>query len=356
MRTAEEIARARAVPIATLISRGHKLRRQSRSEWAGPCPRCGGTDRFSINTGKNCWHCRGCKPPDVPGDPIGLVMHLHRISFPQAVEMLIGPEAKRAHGLEEPVTASKCSEPTTNVCSEPSRTVALAGRLWREAGPIVGSPGQVYLERWRGITELPPDVHGVLRFHPRVPFGQEHGQKAWRACIVCLFRGVVSNQATGIHRVAISNDGKPHPILGPKGEQIKRLGLGIKQGSAIKLWSDAEVSTALTVGEGFETVLAATQITHRGTLLQPAWAMVDAENLRALPVLPGIEFLTVLSDADDWKERGKGSGVWYQPGQDAARQCAKRWAAGGVPAEVLTPDRLGHDFNDLIKQIRAGVS
>ena len=44
----EQIARARAADIADIASRvGAKLKRVTATEWAGPCPACGGVDRFS---------------------------------------------------------------------------------------------------------------------------------------------------------------------------------------------------------------------------------------------------------------------------------------------------------------------
>ena len=52
------IERAGAVPIEDeLARRGFHLR--GKIERAGPCPVCGGTDRFSINTEKQLWNCRG---------------------------------------------------------------------------------------------------------------------------------------------------------------------------------------------------------------------------------------------------------------------------------------------------------
>ena len=53
------------------------------------------------------------------------------------------------------------------------------------------------------------------------------------------------------------------------------------------------------IGEGLETVAAAaTRVEHRGTLLQPAWALIDSANLSGFPILAGIEALTVLVDHD----------------------------------------------------------
>ena len=62
------IERAKAVPIEQELGRrGIKLNGKTNRE--GPCPRCGGTDRFSINTHKKLWNCRGC---NVGGDIIEL--------------------------------------------------------------------------------------------------------------------------------------------------------------------------------------------------------------------------------------------------------------------------------------------
>jgi hypothetical protein len=56
------IDRAKAVRIeAELKHRGITLEGSARkAEWAGACPICGGTDRFSINTKKQVFFCRGC--------------------------------------------------------------------------------------------------------------------------------------------------------------------------------------------------------------------------------------------------------------------------------------------------------
>jgi hypothetical protein len=89
------VERARAVPIEQEISRrGIKLKRDSKTEFVGPCPHCGGDNRFSINTSKQVFHCRHCKPKDIAGDVIGLVMFLDGVEFLPAVERLAGPRPK----------------------------------------------------------------------------------------------------------------------------------------------------------------------------------------------------------------------------------------------------------------------
>jgi hypothetical protein len=81
------IEQARNVPIEDVIARhGIKLRR-SGQERIGPCPKCGGTDRFSINNAKGVFNCRGCQHG---GDVIALVEFLDDVDFPKAIETLTG--------------------------------------------------------------------------------------------------------------------------------------------------------------------------------------------------------------------------------------------------------------------------
>ena len=321
----EMLERARARDITAELG-GHfsKLRQiRSTPEYVGACPKCGGDDRFSINVKKQCWHCRHCKPADVKGDVIGLIQFLDGCDFVTAVERLSGERAEQQRG-----GCSAEREPR-RARDEDTGSIEAARRLWREAGPLEGTLGVTYLERDRGIFGLPPA--DVLRFHPHCISGKDNaGKWQFHPCIIALYRDLISNEPTGVHRIALRPDGK----------LIRRMGLGGKQGSAVKLWQDVDVGAGLAIGEGVESVLAAAMhVEYRGTLLRPAWSLIDAGNLQAFPILPGIEHLTVLADAD---ENGRG--------QDAARSCAKRWAEAGRTAEVLIPDELGQDFNDIARQ------
>lgn len=107
----------------------------------------------------------------------------------------------------------------------------------------------------------------------------------------------------------------------------------------IRLWPDEEVDLGVVIGEGVETTLsAATRIEHKGTLLQPAWAAGFAGNMARLPVLAGIDALTLLVDNDE-------SGA----GQRAAEECSSRWTAAGREVIRLVPRQARADFNDLIE-------
>jgi Toprim domain len=69
----------------------------------------------------------------------------------------------------------------------------------------------------------------------------------------------------------------------------------------------------------------------------PAWAVGDAGELAAFPVLNGVESLTILVDHDR-------SGT----GQGAAVTCSARWTSAGREVFRLVPHQVGADANDLL--------
>jgi phage/plasmid primase-like uncharacterized protein len=82
-------------------SKGVRLKKAGTAEWEGPCPMCGGTDRFSINTKKQVFNCRKC---GAKGDVIDFVMWLSGCDKVEACEQLTGlprPDRTRDETLEE---------------------------------------------------------------------------------------------------------------------------------------------------------------------------------------------------------------------------------------------------------------
>src|SRR5215472_12355695 len=101
-------AKARSVRIEDECSRrGIKLNGARKTERYGPCPKCGGEDRFALNTKKQVFNCRGC---GARGDTIALVQFLDGVDFAHACETLTGepppkPNGKHGAGLRKVVTA-----------------------------------------------------------------------------------------------------------------------------------------------------------------------------------------------------------------------------------------------------------
>jgi phage/plasmid primase-like uncharacterized protein len=301
----QEIAEARDVAvIAELNERGFNKFKKAGLERIGPCPTCGGTDRFGVNLRENVWNCRGCKQG---GGSIQLVMWLDDCDFPTAVRTLLGhgpANGKDYNGAH--YVFKQQNEDHKQQAAEDADRIAYALSWWNAAKSVRNTVADWYLKLERGIFGFPPDVDEVLRFHDHCIFGKdEEGRTIYYPCLLALFRNVITNEPTGIHRIALTIDGR----------KIERMGLGIKAGSAIKLWPDSEITGGLVIGEGLETVLsAALRVEHNGALLQPAWALIDAGNLEQLPIINGIGHLTILADHDQ-----------NNRGQEAATTCATCW-------------------------------
>jgi hypothetical protein len=86
-------AEAKMIPIEDEIAR-RSIRLRGKTERCGPCPKCGGDDRFSINTAKQVFNCRACGKG---GDVIALVQHLDGVDFITACETLTGKRRANGH-------------------------------------------------------------------------------------------------------------------------------------------------------------------------------------------------------------------------------------------------------------------
>ena len=148
----EQIARARAADIADIASRvGAKLKRVTATEWAGPCPACGGADRFSVNTRRRVFNCRSFRG----GDVIAMVEHARGLDFVEAVEFITGEKQ-----IAAPTRVATDKAPKSLVADKPD---GRAPWLWRQRRPIVeGSPPWIYLRQVRGY-------HGRPSGYPRLP-------------------------------------------------------------------------------------------------------------------------------------------------------------------------------------------
>jgi hypothetical protein len=94
------IDQARSVAVETVIeARGIKLR--GSVDRCGPCPRCGGDDRFSINVKRQVFNCRGC---GAKGGVVDLTMFLDDCDFRTAIETLSGERID--HPRPHPTAAS----------------------------------------------------------------------------------------------------------------------------------------------------------------------------------------------------------------------------------------------------------
>jgi hypothetical protein len=291
------LERARTADILEIAERLGTRLRKSGLEWVGPCPKCGGRDRFALNPKKQIFNCRRCA---TGGDVISLARLVHDPNFVKAVEFINGQQVEEAH---EPDTEAKSDR------SDRSTTTADALRLWREGVDPRGTLAEKYLAD-RGL-DLGEDLAGeILRWHSGV------------GALMALFRNILTNEPQAISRT----------FLDAEGRKLKRMFLGPTGGAAVKLDADETVLGGLHAGEGVETCMAARQLLG----LRPTWALGSAGAIAAFPVLSGIEALTLLKERDEASAR-------------AVEECGGRWHAAGREVLINETD-FGKDLNDELRE------
>jgi putative DNA primase/helicase len=307
--SAQKLVPARDANIlSTAQALGMRLKRAGVAEHVGACPRCGGRDRFSRNTRKGVFNCRGC---GVGGDSIELVRHVTGYEFGAAVAF-IGDERYRC--------TSRPPAP------EPPRWAHdLVARIVAEIVPIAGTPGEAYLRDVRHIDTLAlADVierTDVIGWNPSVYFNEPghklHGQRL--GCVIAKMTDAKTATATrAISRTYIHN--------GRKIGKAKTLGAPT---GVVRLTLDEDVLEGLHLAEGLESSLAAMAIGFR-----PMWSTGSTSLLAKFPILGGIAALTIFADHDE-------SGA----GEKAAREAEARWSAAGRQVRILRLKELG-DLND----------
>jgi hypothetical protein len=197
--------------------------------------------------------------------------------------------------------------------------IAAALRIWGEARPAAGTLAETYL-RNRGLA-LDPRAAECIRFRPGL-----HFEGGTAPAMVGLFRDLRTDEPCGIHRT----------YLRPDGSKLGRKMLGRARGAAIKLDPDDEVALGLVVGEGIETCLAARMLGYK-----PTWVLGSATAIEHLPVLGGIEALTLLGENDATGTNAR-----------AVDACARRWLAAGREVTVVDPD--AGDLNDVLRARASG--
>lgn len=279
---------ARAVPIDSEVARRNLRLKRTGAELVGPCPVCGGDDRFGINLRKGVFNCRGSGNG---GDVIALVEYLDATDFIGACETLTGRKAPKgeSRGPDEAEIARR----------EAARLAAAAGRergeidyreqerarmrrFWNEALPIVvGSPVARYLAR-RGLP-IPgvPSLRG-LADHPYF----ENNREIWRG--PAMIAAIVGPDGVfrGGHVTWIDPEtfGKAEIVDMETGEILKAKKVrGSMSGNHIAL-SVAPGARRLVIGEGIETVLS---VRHALAERKPAewmaetlfWSSISLGNL-----------------------------------------------------------------------------
>ncbi|MCV2877594.1 hypothetical protein OE699_01910 [Sedimentimonas flavescens] len=340
------------------IGRGHVER-------CGPCPVCGGTDRFSINGRKNVFNCRRCGGK---GGPLDLVMFVRGVTFPQALDWLCGPRQELS-AAEQAARAEKAEENKRRREAEADRHRAEVRRaatvIWGESYRADDTDVVRYLER-RGIApDMMPVMPSALRYQPDARYMVPDGS-GWREIYrgPAMVAGVLDRQGwlSAVHRTWIDLS-RPKgklvlPVEGKPGETwpSKKV-LGSKKGGAIRLHTPEGADT-LIMAEGIETTLSA--MVADAVPGAAYWCGVDLGNMAGQRKLgKGLKYAGIpdMDDAEaflppEWVRRL----IFIQDGDSEPRLTRAKLESGLRRAMALRPGlrgqivpvAVGQDLNDVL--------
>ena len=252
---------------------GAKLRKAGANEYAGPCPVCGGDDRFAINTKSRVYLCRGSGSNNGSdgGDVIAMVRHVKGCEFVQAVEFITGEPAPNRRqrgddsGPDESVLKERREEKRDRATAadqkeaqERREAMDRAAEMFERGAPFANSYAMQYLQA-RGLRPS-PDQCRDLRFMPDAPYwGFERATDKTEKhlgdfpAMLAAIRNI-DGDIIGVHRTFL--DPKRPVKLTPPGAASKNKAKKVWQmqrGGAIWLGPPAPV---IAIAEGIETALA----------------------------------------------------------------------------------------------------
>jgi putative DNA primase/helicase len=270
----------------------------------GPCPLCGGVDRYRWmdQNGSGSYFCSCCGR----GWGSDLVMKLNGWDFKTAmckIDEIIGG-----------VVAQEIKQEKSD--AEKRNYIKRILHQCKKVTP--GDPVYKYLSSRCGITDIPKDI----RLHPCLG----HTSGGVHPCMITIIRDSVGRGVT-LHRTYLTADGEKADVV-PAKKFVE--GMPIK-GAAARL---CDVVGHVGIGEGIETSLAASV-----RFCVPVFAATNAYMLENWEPPSGIDRVTIFGDSDS-----------SYAGQASAYILARRLRIAGYVVDVEIPLKVDTDWADYVSQ------
>lgn len=294
----------------------------------GPCPICGGKDRFRFDNKENrgTYICNQCGA----GNGFQLLKSFHGWSSKEACEFI----HRQLHSGPEHI--GSILKRTKIIQRYPKKQENLEYKrkqlndIWIQSQPItLGDSSDRYLKSRGIILQSWPSN---LRTHPSLTYWHEDEVIGKFPAIIGMIQDQHSKKIT-VHRTYLCDSCKAD-VPEPK-KLMPPIVAGSSLGGAIKLYPPTNDGT-LAIAEGIETALAFYIATGF-----PVWATVSALGMERI-ILPAKVSNVIIAVDNDY------SGT----GQKAAAELASRLLQEGRKVRCVMPPNVGNDFADLLLEDR----
>jgi putative DNA primase/helicase len=294
----------------------------------GPCPGCGGRDRFRFDNrdGRGTFICSQGGNDELAGDGFTLLEHCFGLSFADALrrvgDLLNVPHPSSRVRILTPLQPLPRESGTVAPARDPERawraisTVVSMCRRPAERGPVAR-----YLAA-RGLAGIdrPTDLWEArhLRYY------RDDGSWTEHPAMVTAVRGDGDKLMT-LHRVYLNDRGGKASVPHPK--RLMTPATDTWLGGAVHLY---EPDDRLALAEGIESALAVRLLTG-----WPVWSTVTAGGMEAVRVPNSVRSVAIHADHDP-------------AGLAAADRLRERLTADGYDVDVVVPPKPGMDPLDVL--------
>ncbi|WP_196258583.1 DUF7146 domain-containing protein [Pelagibacterium limicola] len=268
---------------------------------AGPCPVCGGKDRFAIHTGKNTFNCRRC---GISGaGVIDLVMKTQNVDFRRACEIVTGRSAdepvdpERAERLKADAEAEKARR--EKEAAEYRERAIRAGRAiwdrskateWRHRHPVFDYFAMRGID-CAAILANAPGALAALRFAPDLAWTEKRGRE-WvtitHADAMAAGIQFPDGSFAGVHRTWFDFTQPKGRLVLPDDDsgrpRATKKVLGTQRGCAIRLYTP-KGARRIVGGEGIETTMSV--FCHAFEPDTAYWALINLGNMHGKALRDG---------------------------------------------------------------------
>lgn len=283
----------------------------------GPCPGCGGHDRFRFDDqrGNGEWICGGGGRLE-SGDGFKLLQHALSYSFVESLEAV-------SNYLRLPVNSEKNNiVKPSHTCTESNQILKkrrkYLRKTWKNSLPpdhIHAEPLRKYMIN-RGLSEIIDDWPNSLLYCSSLAYYENNTMLGNFPAMISVVSDSKGDPVT-LHRTYLTESGHKAPVPNPK-KLMSPLYQGAINGGAIRLYP---ATGSLAIAEGVETALAIRVATK-----MPVWATLSAGGMKSILIPLDIKRIFIMADKDR-----------NQTGAIAAYQLQVRLISESRDARVILP-------------------